>query len=250
MTEAAAAECGWIKREAVGCGGGGLALDDGDELHETAAGFFEEAIDIEGMLGVLAVDDGEGVEVDRVLFQLGDALHHAIECGCVAFVYAVEIVEFARAIDGDADKEAVLGEEGRPFIVDQGSVGLEGVVDGLAGGMFGLEGDDGAKEIDAKEGGLTALPCEVDFVVRLRGDVLLDVALEDFRGHLPARCGGVEGFFLEVEAVFAVEVADGADGLGHDVKTGGRHRGTSLVEDDNWRGGRVPVEAEVWLGVV
>ena len=57
--------------------------------------------------------------------------------------------ELARAVDGDADEKLVLSQELAPSIVDERGVGLERVVDCLAGGVFLLQCDHGAEEIDA-----------------------------------------------------------------------------------------------------
>jgi len=103
----------------------------------------------------------------------------------------------------------------------------------IGGAVPGLEFDDFFEEVEAHEGGLAALPGEVDFGDVLVFDVLADVGIEDFGGHAEGvdSCFArpwVEFFFFEVEAVFAVEVADGADGFGHDVEgAGGGRRGES-----------------------
>ena len=89
--------------------------------------------------------------------------------------------------------------------------------------------------INDEEGGLAALPGEGDDGSVLRLNVLADIGLEDRGLHGPAGVQGgrfrrgagvlrVERFFLEIEAVFAIEIADGPDGLGHDVKAGEAHR--------------------------
>ena len=179
------------------------------------------------------MDDGEGVEFGFVFFEEVDAAHDEVEGGFSAFVDAVEVVEAAWAIDGEADEEVVGVEELAPVGVEECAVGLEGVVDFFGwGAVFGLEFYDAFEEVEAHEGGFAALPGEVDFGDVLVLDVLADVVVEGFGGHaegVEARfaVGGVEFFFFEVEAVFAIEVADGADGFGHDVEGtwGGGARG-------------------------
>ena len=133
----------------------------------------------------MTVDDGERVEFDSVLFQHVEAGHDAIEGRLVAFVYAIAIVEVARAVNGQADEEAVLREKFAPFVIEKHTVRLEGIFDLLAVGVFPLERDDTAKEIDAEQCGLAALPGEVDRLRLLRFDVLTDVGFEDIVRHLP-----------------------------------------------------------------
>ncbi len=198
----------------------GAPLDDGDELHVLAADFLEEAVDFEGLFGGFAVEAGECVEADLAGLEGCDAAHDFVEGGGAFLVDAVGVVEVAGAVDADADEEVVLLEEVGPFGVEQGGVCLEGVFDGLAVGVLGLEGDGLAEEFDAEQGGLAALPCEADVGRGLGLDVLADVVFEQLGGHAPFAFG-VEGFLFEVEAVLAVEVADGPDGLGHDVEGAG-----------------------------
>ncbi len=187
-------------------------------MQEGTADLLEEGVDFERLLGVDAVDDGEGVEFDLVFFEAGEAAHGGVEGGFAVLVIAVEIVDGSGTIDGEADEEVVLGEEFTPRVVEEGAVGLEGVGDIFAVGELLLEGDDFLEEGDSEEGGFAALPGEVNIGTGLGVDVLLDVGLEDVVGHGPVALVGVEGFFFEIEAVGAVEVADGADGLGEDVE--------------------------------
>ena len=153
--------------------------------------------------------------------EAGEAAHGGVEGGAAVFVVAVDVVDFGGAVDGEADEELVLGEEFAPGVVEEGAVGLEGVGDIFTVGELFLEVDDFFEEGDAEEGGFAALPGEVDVGSGLGVDVLLDVGLEDVVGHGPVALVGIEGFFFEVKAVGAVEVADGADGFGEDVKSGG-----------------------------
>ena len=166
----------------------------------------------------MALYDGEGVKLDVVFMEYFDAAHDAVEGGTLAFVDAVVVVIFFGTVDRNADQEFVYGEEFTPLVVEERAVGLEGIVDRFSVGIFFLEGNNLAKEVDAEDGRLATLPCEGNFGDALCFDVLLDVAFENFWGHFPVGLFWVEFFFFEVEAVGAVEVADGADGLCHDVE--------------------------------
>ena len=199
--------------------------------------FFEEVVDFEGFVGEFFVDDGEGVEFDVVFFEEGEGSHDLVEGGGIIFVGAVEVVEFAWAVEGEADEEVVLVEEFGPVGVEEDAVGLEGVVDFFVLRiMFLLEFNDFFEEVESEECGFAALPGEVDFGDVLLVDVLLDAGFEGVVGHfegVEVGVGWIKIFFFEVEAVFAVEVADRADGLGHDVEgarggwwCGGGHEGS------------------------
>jgi hypothetical protein len=236
-----------VEAEAAGLGVGG-ALDEGDELEEAGADGFEEVVDLEGVAGVEAVDDGEGVEVDVVVFQDVEAGHDAVEGGGAAFVDAVGVVEFAWAVDAEADEEVVGGEESAPVVVESGAVGLEGVVDGSAVRVLALEGDDFFEEGDAEEGWFAALPGEGHAGAGLGGDVVADEGLEDVVRHAEVLAFWEEVFFFEVEAVFAVEVADRADGLGHGVEWPGVAGGWACVGGGHGWGGGQGRPWAMWAG--
>ena len=110
-----------------------LGLHDRDELDvgraELAA---QEAIDVERTRGVGAVHAGQRVERHAdAAAAVCAAGHHLVEGRRAALVDAVMVVDFARAVDAEADQEAVLLEEFGPFLVEQHAVGLQVVLDPL-----------------------------------------------------------------------------------------------------------------------
>ena len=84
--------------------------------------------------------------------------------------------------------------------------------------MLPLQFDDLAEELHPEQRRFPALPGERDFRNILPFDVLPHVGLENLVGHFEILVGWEQLLFLEVEAVFAVEIADRPDGLGHDVE--------------------------------
>ena len=138
--------------------------------------------------------------------------------GLAGLIDAVGVVKLWGAVDAQADEEVIFDKELAPLVVEQGAVGLDGVGDFFAVGVFFLQFDGFAEEGDAEKGGLAALPGEGDFGDVLVGDVLTDERVEDFVAHPEFFVGGEEFFFFEIEAVFAVEIAQGANGFGHYVE--------------------------------
>ena len=221
---------GKIELELGGCGID-LALDDGDELEVLRAYAFEELVDLDRVLDGFGVDAGEGVELDLVFAEDVEAADDLL-VGVAAFlVDAVGVVQVFRAVDGEPDEEIVFREEFAPLVVEQGAVGLECGADLLAVGVFLLEFNDFAEVAHAEQGGLAALEGEAHFLSGLGGYVVADEGLEAFLRHLPLLVPGIELLLLQVEAVFAIEVADRPDRLGHDVEglRGGRHSAWSRV---------------------
>ena len=147
-------------------------------------------------------------------------------CSCVgapALVGAAGVVRACRAIDADADVEAVLREEGAPLVVEPHAIGLEVVDAGPAVRQVSrLQLDRRAIEVDAEQRRLAAVPDEVHGGPGAGLDERADVDLEQLVGHAKALTGGEELRLGEVVAVAAVEVAHRARRLGH---------------DDEWRGG-------------
>src|SRR5690348_3734135 len=169
----------------------GYAFDNGDELHVTAADFFQEAVNLKRLPRIMAVHYGERVEFDAMLFQHVEASDDAVEGRLAAFVYAVAIMQLARTIDGEADEKVVLREKFAPFVVEQNTVCLKSVFDAFARGVSLLERDDAAKKVDTEQRWFSALPCKIDRVHLLRFDVLTDVVFENIVGHLPVGYAGM-----------------------------------------------------------
>src|SRR5579872_3419801 len=121
-----------------------------------------------------------------------------------------------------------------PFVVEENAVSLKRVFDALAVCVLLLQRDHAAEEIDAEQRWFATLPCKVDRLQRLRLDILADVGFEDVVRHGPTGKTGVAGvrgrgrggrggasvklFLFQIKTVFAIEIADGANRLGHDVE--------------------------------
>ena len=69
-------------------------------------------VNLERMLAVGVIDDGERVELHLVLLQESQPLHDLVERGLLALVDTVTVVQLARAVDAQADPEAEMGRTG------------------------------------------------------------------------------------------------------------------------------------------
>ena len=142
--------------------------------------------------------------------------------GGATLVDALGVVDVRRAVHGEADEEAVLGEEGRPGLVEERPVRLDGVLDDLAGPTVALTSSRRPrKKSQAHERGLATLPGDGHPLRAMRLEQLAHVLVQDAVVHAEG-AAGVEGLLGEEEAVRAVEVADGAARLDEDVE--GRRR--------------------------
>ena len=203
----------------------GGQLDDGDELDVLRAEVVaQEAVDLQSVVLVRVVHGGQHVPAHPVRLEPVQPGDDAVERRLAALVDAVGVVEFARAVDRDADQEVLCGEELRPLVVDEGAVGLDRVLDDLVGPAVALdEVDHSAEELDTHERRLAALPGDRDLGVAVRLEQLPDVRLQQPVVH-PERAAGVELLLGQEEAVRAVEVADRAGGLPEHVERRGDDR--------------------------
>ncbi len=92
----------------------------------------EEAVDFKRAVGVGGVDSAEDVEVDTMLLETAPAADDPLEAALPASADPVGVVHFLGAVHAEADEELMLLEEGAPFVVQHGAVGLHGVGDMLA----------------------------------------------------------------------------------------------------------------------
>ena len=170
--------------------------------------------------------------------------HDAMEGGLAAFVDAVGVVHVCWPVQADAQQKVVFCKKLAPFVIQRHCVGLQRVGDAHARPfMLLLIAHRLPEEFDTHQGRLPALPGEVDVVDLLGVDVLADVFLEQVVRHAEF-AAGIKPFLGEEVAILAIEVADGASRLGHQVEGGGlvglglhgweysliHHRGTEGTE--------------------
>jgi hypothetical protein len=124
----------------------------------------------------------------------------------------------SRPVQGEADEKAALAEELAPFVVQEGAVGLHGVLKCRSRSpilLFDLDGPP--EEVQAHQGRLSPLPGYGDRGVLLGLYILADIALQNLVGH-PKAALRIEVLLGEEETVFAAEIAYRPRGLGHEMK--------------------------------
>jgi hypothetical protein len=126
----------------------------------------------------------------------------------------------ARAVDADADQEVIFLEEFTPFIVQQGAVGLHGVLESHPrSAVFLLISDGLAVEIDSHQGRLATLPGYGDLITAVGLDQLADVGFKGLFGHAEIAIR-VKQLLIQEEAIRASQVAGGTAGFGQYVNAG------------------------------
>jgi len=138
-------------------------------------------IDFQLLFNVGGADAGQDIEIHMMFFEQSNAAQDTIEGGRAALVPAIEIMRFARTVEADPDQKAIFGEEFAPLIVQQGAIGLQGVINVHTGTrIFFLISHRAAEEIHAHQGWLAALPGKVDFRHSLGCDVLAGIIFQCF----------------------------------------------------------------------
>src|ERR1700735_3627358 len=142
-----------------------------------------------------------------MLAQVAPALHYLVEGSLLAAVEAIGVVDLAGAVATDTDKKIVFLEKGAPLVIQEDSVGLKRVFNGLPGPTVLLHDFDGlSKELDLHEGGLAALPGNRHGRRAMRIQELLDVEFECFVRH-PMLFVRIQGVFGQEKTIGAINVA-------------------------------------------
>ena len=194
-----------------------------NELHEIRPDFVSQvAIHLQRMMIVAGVHGTQDVEFNFVLPEQSRRAHHPGMGRCTALVDAVLVVQFRRPVHAEAHQEVVGCEELAPFVVQEGAVGLQGVLDAHARTLVLLLQSHGLpKPVESHQGWLAALPGKGDLRDLLGLDVLTGVLLEQVQRHAEVR-SGIEILLGQEIAIGAVQVADRAARLEHDVEGVGR----------------------------
>src|ERR1700684_2269957 len=86
-------------------------------------------------------------------------------------------------------------------------------------GVFCLECDHFTKKFDSKQCWLPSLPSKADLCRRLSFDMLSNVFFQNLVWHEQAFIRREKLLLFQIETVLAVEIADGPDRLGHNMKS-------------------------------
>ena len=71
-----------------------------------------------------------------MFLQQFQSAHYGVERRFLPLVHPVSVMQFARPINGQADEKLVGGQKFAPFIVQQSTIGLQGIGNFFAAGIF------------------------------------------------------------------------------------------------------------------
>ena len=101
---------------------------DGYELHEPAPLGTQKLVHFERMFSVIRLNHGQRVELHAAALESLQPRVHVVKRGMPSLVHAITVVQGAGTVHGQPHQELVGRQKLRPFVVDQHTVGLEGVV--------------------------------------------------------------------------------------------------------------------------
>ena len=169
-------------------------------------------IDLGRVSAVRFGNEREDVYLDLMLFQTFQAVHDVCLTATAIDGTAVAVMKGGRAVKTDTDKEMVVMQELGPFVIEQGAIRLEDVLnDGRWWLQFVLDLDGFLVEIQPHQRWFAALPGERVFCLRAAEITCNHLAESGFR-HA-AVVVWIEEAFTGVETVLATEIAVASGGL-------------------------------------
>ncbi len=135
---------------------------------------------------------------------------------------AVSVVHFLRTVQTEPYGKALCRQEAAPVLIEEGTIGLNTIGDApVRGLMLALQRHNLAKVVQPQDGRFSSMPGKVDHRSGGSIDVLNNVFLQDVVGHAKRLALWIEVFLLQVVTIVAVQVADGPNRFGKNLKFAG-----------------------------
>jgi len=152
-------------------------------------------------------------------------VHDLIDVGFPCLSIAIFVVQVPRPVDAQADQELCSLKKRHQASSSKRAIGLNRVLDRLPERMFLLVGDHALKKSSPISVG--SPPCQAKVISGISCDEMY-CWIYTARAHSPACASWIcrdRAFFFQVKTIFAIQVADRPDGLGHHVVGRGGLRG-------------------------
>jgi len=199
-----------------------LRLDQGEKLHVLGPDLLEEPVNLGWVLDVLCMYHAQYIARDSVLPQEFIPTHRLLVGGILALGYAVPIVHFLWTVQAKPHGKALCRQKATPILIEEGTIGLHAVGDApVRGLMLTLQRHNLAEVVQPQDGWFPTMPGKVDHRTGGSVDVLDNVLLQDVVGHAKRLALWIEVFLLQVVTIVTVQVADGANRFGKNLKFAG-----------------------------
>ncbi len=199
-----------------------LRLDHRQKAHVLGFDLLEESVDLGGVPDIMRIHHTKDIAIDTVLLQESITTHRLLVGGLVVLGDAVAVMQFLWTVQAKPNSKALFCKKAAPFLIEEGSVGLHTVGDAPAGGlMLALKRYNLAKIVQPKDGWFTTMPGKADYRIGGSVDVLDNVLLQDVVGHAKRLAIRIKVFLLQVVTIVTVQVTDGANRFGKNLKFAG-----------------------------
>ncbi len=141
-----------------------------------------------------------------MLFQQFNSLHHPVKRGATHLVATIFVVKILWPVDRDANEKVILFKEFTPIIVQQGAVGLNGIVYLPSTAIFFLQFYRLPVKGEGPHQRFTAMPGEHHLRHGLRFNILLNKTFKKFFAH-HLMLVRIEAGLFQVVAIVAIEIA-------------------------------------------
>jgi hypothetical protein len=136
----------------------GLRVEAGYELHVREAHFLVESIDLFRKPYGVVIHDHQGVDSDFAVLHTPGGVHHLAPGSSIISESPVSVVNVFGTVQGKADKETISPKKIHPLLVNEETVGLQPVANGLSSPVPLLQSDCCFKECEAHECRFAPLP--------------------------------------------------------------------------------------------
>ena len=203
-------------------------IQAGNELQIIPAVFPQKPIHRRALPGHGFGNHREDVVRHPRLLQPANPRHHRRKAAAPRRRGPQIVLQFRRAIQGHSRKVSISLQKGRPFLVDQGGVGLNGTTHPQAsGGILLHKGLELPVEFQSRQGGLAPLKDEIHALFRFPAGPAHH-RLQRFPRHYAIGSPFPALGQVPVKAVFAGQVAQPGGGLDHQRQL--PHGKTSFVK--------------------
>jgi len=196
-----------------------LRLDHRQKAHVGCFDLFQESVHVRGVLDIMRIDHTENIAIDPVLSQELISTYCFLVSWIAVFGDSAAVMQFLGTVQAEPDNKALRRKKSTPFLVEEGSIGLDSVCNAPVRGLvLALHRHNLAKVVQSQHDWFAAMPGKADQRSGASVNMLDNILFQDVVGHPKRLAPWIELFLLKIVAIVASQIADGAGWLGEDLK--------------------------------
>ena len=181
----------------------------------------EKFVHLQRMILIPPIHHHQVVELHPMLPEQPHPPHHRLERRLAFLIHPISVMQMFRPVDREADQKIMPLKKPAPLVIQQRPIGLKGILDRLPIRILLLIGHDALEEFHAHQRRLAPLPGKGDLRHILGRNILLHIPLQHVLRHPPIRFVRIQLLLFQVKTIFAIQIANRPDGLGHHMEGGG-----------------------------